>query len=74
MRDVSESLDVSEYLAHLKLEIYSPLFETEEVDGQLLWDMCHAPDAEKELADLGVKNAFHCRKIIAKLEGYLKNT
>lgn len=59
------------YLAYLKLSKYEKLFEEEEVDGKMLWEMCHAK--EDELAALGIENAFHRRKIISKLEQYLQD-
>ena len=67
--DVAKKMSVAEYLKYLKLPQYIELFKEEEVDGKMLWEMCHASD--DELADLGVTNAFHRRKIKGKLEEYL---
>lgn len=69
LKELATSMDVAKYLKDLKLEEYTALFIKEEVDGKLLWEMCHAK--EDELQDLGVTNAFHRRKIKGKLEDYL---
>lgn len=71
LRDVAAQMNLTKYLTHIKLETYDELFKEEQVDGEMLWDMCHAE--ENELAALGIDNAFHRRKIKAKLEGYLKS-
>lgn len=69
LKEVAITMDVAKYLQHLKLEMYVETFEKEEVDGELLWDICHAKG--NELKDLGVYNDFHCMKIKNKLEKYL---
>lgn len=62
-------MDVAKYLQYLKLEMYDKIFEEQEVDGDLLWDMCHAEG--NALKHLGITNDFHCMKIKNKLEKYL---
>lgn len=71
LKEVATAMDVTKYLQHLKLEKYIELFKEEGVDGELLWEMCHAE--KDELEDLGVDNAFHRRKIKTKLKEYLRN-
>ena len=72
LKDIAEKLtteDIAVFLKSIKLQGYIELFEENEIDGKLLYD-CKLP---KELEDLGIQNAFHCRKIISKFEQHLKN-
>ena len=67
LKEKAKLMDVSKYLKWLKLDLYIKLFEDEEVDGSLLWEMRY-----KDLTDLGIGNSFHCRKIENRLTKYLR--
>lgn len=58
--------DVLQFLQSIKLDKYRELFEEEKMNGKLLQSL-----TKEDLQDLGIENAYHCRKIVTKFEEYL---
>lgn len=70
LKDVAESVtvaDVLQFLKSIKLDRYQELFEEEEMNGKLLQSL-----TKEDLQELGIDNAYHCRKIVSKFEEYLR--
>lgn len=59
--------DVTEFLKEIKLQELVGLFRDNDVDGELLKEL-----TIDDLKGLGVKNAFHRRKIKTKFKTHLR--
>ena len=70
LEDVAATLtvqDVITFLEGIKLDKYCDIFSEEDVDGKLLLTL-----TVEALEDMGIKNAFHCRKIHTKFRDHLQ--